>query len=318
MPLGIFAAIEDKAEGVTVSPPLSEYEVEPGESITKTIKLTNPIDKQVTLYLSAFDFRARSETGEPDFLQPTSEERSYSLASWITFSKSFVILEPEEVEAFVYTINVPQDAEPGGHYGVVFFSTKAPEIEGEQSQVVISSMVGSLILVKVPGFIVENGKVEEFSAPWFSTKAPIDFITRIANLGNIHFRPQGTIEIKNWRGKSVDTISINETNGNVLPESIRRFEESWNPESSFFGPIGMYKAELSLTYGESQKGLTETVIFWVIPIWLIILIIVLVVLILAWIIWKRRDNKKARIKDIVKEKEHLSPPKLPKKRVIIR
>ncbi len=279
-----------RPEGLTVSPPLAEYEIKPGESITKRIKVTNPINKQVKVYPTALDFNAKGETGEPGFSKPDENKSSYSLAGWISFSKTYLVLEPQEVEEFDYTIKAPNNAEPGGHYGVVFFASEAPDAQEDISQVTISTMVGSLVLVKVPGFIVENAKLETFSAPWFLFKTPVNFNTRISNLGNLHFKPKGEIIIKNFFGQQKDSIDFNSIGGNVLPESIRRFENSWEPKTSLFYPLGRYTAELKLKYGDSQKDITATVAFWIIPIWFIIVLIIVFVLIVYFLI-KRKLEK---------------------------
>lgn len=300
----LLAQIQNQAEGVTISPPIAEYQIKPGENLTQKIKVTNPVGKQIKVFPSAYDFKAKGETGEPDFLPPTSERRSFSLASWVSFSKSVLVLEPEEVEDFEYTIKVPKDAEPGGHYGVVFFGTEPPELEEDVNQVAIASMVGSLALVKVPGQIIEKGNLETFSAPKFSFKSPIEFLVRIVNIGNIHFKPKGEIKIKNWQGKTIDSVKVNTEEGNVLPDSTRRFAPKWEPKTSLFSPIGRYKGELKVVYGESEKELQGTVIFWIIPLWFIILLAVLIIsaVVLIWRFMKkkRRSKKSENIVDLRK------------------
>ena len=151
-------------------------------------------------------------------------------------------------------------------------------------------MVGSLILTKVPGAIIEKGVLEEFSAKKFNFKPPVNFKIRIANLGNVHFKPQGDITIKNWRGKALEKISINSGRGNVLPDSIRKFEEKWQASRWAFG---RFSANLNLTYGENEKTLNSKIIFWIIPWWAIVIFALIIVLIIftIWIIRKRRKRR---------------------------
>ena len=286
----ILAQVENKAEGVTISPPISEIQIEPGNTVVRKIKITNPISKQIKLYPSALDFKAKGETGEPLFLPPSLERRSYSLASWISFSKSFLILEPEEVEEFEYTIKVPDKAEPGGHYGVVFFATEPPKLEEDVNKVAISTMVGSLILAKVPGQITEKALLEEFSTDkkLYLKNNKVKIISRVANVGNVHFKPVGEITIKNIFGKTEGKLSFNEQTSNVLPDSIRKFENNWESKKILVGP---YTATAKYIYGESEKTLEGKVTFWIIPWWLI-LIVALLVLIAIYLIWRRKKKKK--------------------------
>jgi hypothetical protein len=69
-------------------------------------------------------------------------------------------------------------------------------------------------------------------------------------------------------GKERGVIPINHQThfGNVLPESIRKFDFSWKGESSI-SDIGRYKATLTLAYGDSdRKFVTSTTYFYVVPI----------------------------------------------------
>ena len=54
--------------------------------------------------------------------------------------------------------------------------------------------------------------------------------------------------------------------GNVLPNSIRKFEFTWKGEQSL-SDIGRYKAVVTLGYGiEGRKFQSSATYFWVIPV----------------------------------------------------
>ena len=283
-------------EGLTISPPIFELTLKEGETSSQIIKITNPTKNLMEVYPLVMNFKASGEGGEPAFYPATSEEEKFSLAKWITFNQSKIALTPEQVVEFKFKIEVPKDAEPGGHYGVVFFATEPPKPDEDISQVAIASMIGSLILGKTPGEIIEKGVLEEFIAGRFYFKKPIKFITRIKNTGNIHFKPQGEIIIKNWRGKKIDTIAVNSAKGNVLPDSTRKFEESWTPQKWY--TVGRFKADLKLTYGESDQALNGHLVFWLIPWWLIAFLAIVVIAIIFLIIrWWRKRPKKSRMRE---------------------
>ena len=282
-------------EGLTISPPLFELTLKPGETSSQTIKITNPTKKLMEVYPLVMNFRAKGEGGEPAFYSAKEEEAKFSLAHWISFRQTKLALTPEQVVEFKYQIITPGDAEPGGHYGVVFFATEPPKPQEDISQVAIASMIGSLILGKVPGAIIEKGFLEEFSARKFYFKLPVNFITRISNLGNVHFKPQGEITIKNWRGKEIEKVPINIAKGNVLPDSTRKFEEKWSPGSANWKTFGRFSANLRVVYGESEKTLGGSVIFWIIPWWLIIIILAIIVAVIV-LIWFLRRRKKKKFK----------------------
>ena len=284
----VYAAIQ--GEGLTISPPISELTLDPGKKFEQTIRLTNPTASIVEVYPKAMDFAAAGEGGEPTFFERGSEDEKFSLASWISFSQSKIALAPEQVVEFKYTINVPLGAEPGGHYGVVFFATEPPENEAGSSQVALGSMIGSLVLVRVPGQIVEKGFLESFKTDqkiYFSHKK-ISLTARISNLGNIHFKPRGSIKIKNLFDVESEPLTFNEQNGNVLPDSTRKFENAW--QANWFS-IGPYKANLALEYGQDSNNLASEATFWIIPWWLIVIVVLLTALVIYLILKKKKQKK---------------------------
>jgi len=279
-----------KGEGLTISPPLKEMTLKRGETHRGTIKVTNPTEKMMEVYPLVMNFRAAGESGEPTFYSATEEEENFSLAHWIGFSQSKLALTSEQVIEFNYQIKTPNDAEPGGHYGVIFFATEPPKIGTDASQVALASMVGSLILVKVPGKIVEEGAIEGFSAKKFYFSPPVDFATRIKNSGNIHFKPWGEITLKDSWGNELERIAFNETKGNVLPDSIRKFENNWDGGGKI--RIGRFTADLRVVYGSKDRTLSSQLVFWIIPWWLIAAVGGVILIIVLWIVIRKARKRK--------------------------
>jgi len=292
---------EKKAgEGLTISPPLSEVALDKGESKKFIVKLTNPTNNVVEVYPEVKDFKAKGEGGDPDFYTANDETAKFALSKWVTFSQNKIAIAPEQFVKFEYEIKVPTDAEAGGHYGVMFFASEPPEVKKDVSNVSLASMVGSLILVKVPGDIQEKGTLTEFSAnKFFSLNNDMDFTTRIANVGNVHFKPKGNIEIKSIFGSRVDTLSVNDSEGNVLPDSIRKFENKWKSDKFL---CGIYKANLGIVYGESAQNLMGSATFIIVPWWMLIifavilsLVVILLIILFRKIRRKRKEKKKRNV-----------------------
>ena len=128
VPFIVQGALE--GEGLTISPPIVELELKPGESKANIIRISNPTEALVEAYPKTMDFRAKGESGEPAFMEGEEAGGNYALSSWITFSEPKIAMASEQVKEFSYTITVPTNAEPGGHYGAVFFATDPPESEG--------------------------------------------------------------------------------------------------------------------------------------------------------------------------------------------
>lgn len=276
------------ATGITVTPVTDVFEVTPGKTFTRTVRVINPVVKEVTLYPRALDFHTDNELGQPRFFTPKDKTSRWTMSQWMTFSKPFLRIAPNEEEKFDVIINVPDNADPGGHYAAILFSTEPPTLDQDVSQIGVVGLVGTLLLAKVPGEVLERLTLEEFVAPRVLITPPANFSVLFSNSGNIHLRPAGELKIRNWFGDTSAAIKINEGEGNVLPESKRRFETSWQFD---WKAIGKYTATTALYYGIEEKQLIATRSFIVLPIWFLAAAGLLLLLILIKIL-KRRGKKR--------------------------
>ena len=301
------SAAAQTGAGLTISPPLSEIDLTAGKVYDGIIKVNNPTKEIIEVYPIARNFSASGESGTPTIESP-GEDATYGLASWISFSQSKIALTPEQDIEFKYKITVPDDAEPGGHYGSVLFASQPPKPEEKTTQVALASMVGSLILGKVAGNIVEKAEIKEFAANRsIYIKPPVSFTLRIINSGNVHLKPKGEITISNW-GKTKNTLDINSKKGSILPNSTRKFDELNFEQGKW--DFGKFTVKLAATYGEKNQPLTSQITFWIIPWWLITKIAVLLAVIIFFIVRKIRKNRRNN-----KNLPNFEPPL--KKRVIL-
>ncbi len=256
---------------VTVTPPLFQLTIGPGEKWSSTIKVVNNNANEVAYYAQVMNFQANGESGASKFIpvvQESSEERSMSLANWIQVSHEPVAVAGGASREIPFTVDIPVDAAPGGHYAAILIGTQPPANQGG-NMVKISSFVSSLLFVRIKGDVHESGRIREFTTDKTLYQTPAaNFTLRFENTGNTHLQPQGDITIYNMWGKERGKLEINQKDnfGNVLPKSIRKFEFSWKGEESAFD-IGRYRAMVTLGYGDQGKQNTTAVTyFWVVPI----------------------------------------------------
>lgn len=306
--LAMAIALGGTAKATVISPPLIELEANRGDQLANTIKVKNDGTTAQTYYLSTQAFKAEGETGQPTFIDDTTD-----IVSWIKFAFDSITLQPGQTANIPFTINVPDTAASGGHYAAVFASTQPPTVTG--SGVGVAARLGTLILVNVAGQTNESARIAEFSTDKDSySMLPVDFTTRVENNGNVHIKPVGEIVVRNFWGGEATRLKLNEEGGNVLPNSIRRFDTIWGKDvkaTGFFDRykeeknehlFGKYTAELTMVYGEGKVA-KSSVQFWVVPTERIIVDLILILLIIlvlvflikrynAWLITKYSSTTK--------------------------
>lgn len=253
---------------LSVTPTLFEMSAVPSQVWNSNVKVINNNKYPITVYAQVANFAPQGEQGEGKFIPVLTEVTEGStLAEWIKLSNEPFIIEPEKSTVIPFVVTVPEGASPGGHFAAIMVGTKPPEIDGV-IKVATSQIVTSLFFVRVAGDVIEDGQVREFRVTKSIVDTPkADFEVRFENKGNVHVQPQGEIVITNMWGKERGIIPINlQTHfGNVLPNSIRKFEFSWQGEYSF-SDIGRYKADLTLSYGDGEKKFaTSRAYFYIIP-----------------------------------------------------
>jgi hypothetical protein len=277
--------------GYRVSPVRTSLTVNPGTSQTVTVFIQNASSAVEDLQTIIDDFEPPSnQSGNPQLLLNGALASSHSLKQFVTVPDPTFILQPNQQVPVNVIISVPAGTAGGGYYGAVRF---APVGIGGGKNVNLTASVASLILITVPGNLVEQLTISSFGVtqlsgnPTASTKSHTVFfsnknlqaIIRFKNTGNIQEQPFGKVELK--RGKSVlNTFDVNNNGAsppsNVLPSSIRLF----NVRLSKVGWYGKYQAEGNFGYGSNGQLLSASATFYVIPVLLIVLVILAILLIL--------------------------------------
>ena len=168
-----------KADALTISPVRFEISGDPGQTLIGEMTLFNEREIAETFYSSFESFEARGgEDGTPDFI-PAQK----GLPTWIK-TEPRITLEPGETKIVPFSIEIPKEADPGGHFAAIFWSN-VPPVEVGEEQMVVGARIGTLVLLRVSGEIKEGGGVLEFGAEnKIFTHLPISLFYRFANDGN--------------------------------------------------------------------------------------------------------------------------------------
>lgn len=291
---GFAPAFAQDSLSVTVTPPLFQLTVGPGESWTSTVKVVNNNAYPVTYAAQVVDFESQGESGQGTFVPliesfANESQRGDSLGAWIEISKDPITIQSGDSAHVQFTVRVPENADPGGHYAAIMIGPSGQDVQAG-SHMKVSSFVTALLFVRIKGEIIESGRIREFTTgSTFYQRPEANFVLRFENTGNTHLRPQGSITLYNMWGKERGQVMINEKSnfGNVLPRSVRRFEFAWTGEPSLLD-IGRYSAIVTLGYGdEGKQNTSATTYFWVVPVVpasITIGILLFVILTMTWLI----------------------------------
>ncbi|MGB4761899.1 MAG: DUF916 domain-containing protein [Candidatus Saccharimonas sp.] len=259
-------AVDSSANTLKISPVRSDVEVKAGESTTVTVVVTNLTSQDIYVKALANDFVAGDEEGAPALILDADEYApSHSLKRFMSGLQDVTI--PANKSATVdVVLTVPKDADAGGYFGAVRF---APTTGTDGGQVNLDASVASIILLTVPGDLVETMNLTNFSiqqnkkaGTFFTSPKDIEASFRFENKGNVQLAPFGKISVKKGN-EVIYTYDFNQDSPRevVLPDSARR----WNIGLNNIGDFGYYTVSATLTYGTKNQTVEVTKSFWVIP-----------------------------------------------------
>lgn len=278
------------ASGLRVAPLRTELIISPGKSDVVSVKVKNVTGGTVSIRSIVVDFRPK-EDGSPDALAQSEERLPTSIQSFVT-PEDNVVLERDQEHDYELPVIIPSDTAPGAYYGLILFQAiPSDQTSDTPGQVSLTASVGHIVLIEVPGNIVQQMQVssvraarlteaKDGTAPSVKTgslfaNGPNQVRVSVKNTGNGFLKPFGNVTIQDWRGKEVASTEINATDpkGNVFPGAERTFTASIDEVKG----IGRFTILASIGYGNGNEVVTVKSSFWVLPIWFVIVVAVLLI-----------------------------------------
>lgn len=268
-----------------VGPGKIEMELEPGQTGTFDLMISNRLGTEKSFSLDIEDFKGTDDPNKAVELLG-NEKGPYSLKNFVRVEKQTVQIEHAKRVRVPVSVSIPKNAEPGGLYGSVVVGTLSKNndnksINGVTATNPIFTRVGVLIFIKIKGQVKEEGKLVDFKLSGdkklITGLNDVNFTILFKNDGNIHLNPKGEIIIKNTIGSIVGKIDVE--SWFAMPKSLRMREVSWSPKFL----MGRYTAVANVDrgYGDFKDQFEYT--FYAFP-WQILAItfvIIMVILILV-------------------------------------
>jgi hypothetical protein len=288
------------ANTIKVTPVRSDIQVKPGESKAVQVTVSNLTSKSISVTPVANDFIAGDDRGTPALILDADKYApSHSLKRFMGVLSTATI-PAKQSKTFNVIITVPKDAQAGGYFGAIRFAPTDPDGGG---QVNLSASVASLILLTVPGDVIEKLRLDNFDVQqngvngnFFNIPNNLQTSFSFENQGNLQIGPYGRISVKNGN-KVVYENDFNNKNPQdvILPDSSRR----WEVPLKNIGAFGHYEVLATFTYGATNQTIEVTKSFWVIPTWMIIaaiaLVVVLIGAVVLTILLVRRSHKRRHL-----------------------
>jgi len=258
------------ANTIKVTPVRTDIQIEPGKSKTVEVTVTNLTRSSISVTPVTNDFIAGDDRGTPALILDADKfAPSHSLKRFMG-QLSTATIPATQSKTFNVVITVPMNAQAGGYFGAVRFAPSDPASGG---QVNLNASVASLILLTVPGDVIEKIQLNDFTIQQngtngtsFRTPDNLQAAFSFENQGNLQIGPFGKISVKKG-DKVVYSADFNSEvpRDVILPDSSRRWEVPLKDIEAF----GHYDVIATFTYGTKNQTIEVTKSFWVIPQWVI-------------------------------------------------
>lgn len=231
-------------ESITLSPVNKRYQLDAGATKQDQMTIINDGKIGYDFIVYARPYGVTGETYNPTFTTTSSNADAYK---WVQFEKSTYHLEPNQTVVVNFTVRVPANAAPGGHYGVLFAETQ-PSATPDATSVARKKRVGSILYATVKGTYQMGGESLGHSLSFLQFRTPDSTLkasSTIKNTGNADFIDAITFRVKDVFG-NVKYEQAKESP--VLPGTTRVIPLEWTNAPWF----GLYNVEINSSFLDKQ------------------------------------------------------------------
>jgi hypothetical protein len=305
-PSSVWAA-DNSGFNIQISPLPIITSVDPGKVTTNDLRVRNAgtTDDAYEIHI----VKVTEDDNGTVHLSPPGPTDEF--VHWIKFSQTTFPAPAGKWVDIKMTISPPKSAAFGYYFAVEYSRANPEKPSGGQAAANGAAATFVLLDVNAPGE-ARQAQIVSFTADrkWYQF-LPANFSVKVHADGNVQVIPYGNIFIQSG-GQTIATLNVNDTQGNVLPQSSRIFTSTWNdgfpnyvtktvngqPQLdknnkpirtltwnwSKIGSLrfGQYTASLIMTYDNGHGRdvpVSATLTFWVIP-WGIIFVVLLVILLI--------------------------------------
>jgi hypothetical protein len=282
-----------------IYPPVFQIQATAPSDVKIPFFIQNFTNQSVPLAISLKPFTADpAENGNisfldvPDYADPYLPQRIQVLDS--DNSVGDLVLSPQQKKNLTLEVQIPQNEPHGDYYLALVFASNANNASNTTSSQTTAAIAGN-ILLSIGPVGPTKGDIEDFSAPFWTSKGPTAFTVKVRNSSDHYITPTGSIVIKNMFGQAIGKVNLLPVN--ILSNTVRRVPDSlqttpttavW-PEKFLLGP---YTATLTLALSDSGPLFTRNVTFFAFPLEYLVAILLIISLIIFITIRINKSRKR--------------------------
>ena len=277
-----------------------------GATVSDALVVENTSDVNLVLGVYASD-AFNTPSGGTDLLAGDSD--AVDLGSWTTPEQSSITVPAGGSVTVPFTIEIPDDAEPGDHTGGIVTSLRLSEPDAAGNQVNVERRLGTRIYLRVEGGVepeltftelevTHGGGLNPFAPGW------VEATYRVENTGNVRLRATRVVRVDPGVGSTI--VDEASDMAELLPGNSYEFTQRVQGVWPALGTTVEVELEPYASAGDTIEpapapaiARTELTIW---PIAQLVLVLVVLVVVALWL-WRRRVRPSAA--------SSATPPPLP-------
>jgi len=276
------------------------YEIDPGAAVDDAFVISNHDVLPLDLALYGAD-GFTTEAGQLDVV--TQDTESVALGAWIDFAADSVTVPAGESVEVPFTVNVPENAEPGDYAGAVITSLGQPSQEQGLS---VDRRLGIRIHLRVGGELAPALTVADMRVDYSGTFNPFGtgdatVSYTLENTGNARLTAGQSVSIAGAFGM----LPAEATDLGVVPELLPG--ESWKVSTRIAGVIPTFwlsaTTVVTLESASNETGdasiapVEATATTWAVPWAMLVLILLAAALVVGAVLLARRVRRIRKIRE---------------------
>ena len=285
------ASLVSAAAEVGITPINNEIVLQPGQTYTSNFQIYNNGDEDLNYRVYVTPYAMTSDDGgniAPAYDENTVPASYSTILDWISLDTDEGTLQAHENGKYVnYTINVPEDATPGGQYAAIMVE-KVNDESAQNDGAGLTSVIRAAYIVyaTVAGNLTETASISDVNVPGIFVDSKITASSMVENTGNVHGTASYALQVfPLFSDEEVYTNEEDPATQIIYPGTKYYNQLTWEDTPS----IGIYRVvETVSLFGESTS--TERIVV-VCPLWLILVVVFAIVFIVVWLIVRSKKRK---------------------------